>query len=270
MGVRHCLEQWKAKHLRRKARPPPSLHTAGANQLSPGPSNDGPSTAYDVPTYTNSPITSYTDIAAKELEPRGSKAHSSNGDAPTSSTAGDAAGDLELSKSLQDQKVTIGNLWNQAYQELRADNEKLVNEYEKILAKSLRTRNAFQTLLSASVLPGSVIAAPGLNASSTAKASDAADTDMVSVLAKVGTPQRNDQMRALLEDKIEEDKQAMWKLQLGEHTVVVRDQIDKVVKVVAFAKDFIAQAVASEPHATLAWAGICTLLPVSTDVVLGL
>jgi hypothetical protein len=52
------------------------------------------------------------------------------------------------------------------------------------------------------------------------------------------------------------------KLQAVE-TSFVRDQVDRVAKVVIAAKDFIASAVSAEPHAALAWAGVCVLLPVS-------
>lgn len=37
---------------------------------------------------------------------------------------------------------------------------------------------------------------------------------------------------------------------------------DQAVKVVVAAKEFVSSAVSSEPHAALAWAGVCIFLPV--------
>ena len=70
-------------------------------------------------------------------------------------------------------------------------------------------------------------------------------------------------MKALLNEKIRIDEEAVWKLRVGDNQILIRDQIGKVVKVVAAAKDFVGAALASDPHAALAWAGICTLLPVN-------
>ena len=70
-------------------------------------------------------------------------------------------------------------------------------------------------------------------------------------------------MKVLLDEKIKIDEEAVWKLRVGDSQIIIRDQLDKVVKVIAAAKDFVSTAIASEPHAALAWAGICTLLPVN-------
>ena len=70
-------------------------------------------------------------------------------------------------------------------------------------------------------------------------------------------------MKALLNEKIKIDEEAVWKLRVGDNQILIRDQIGKVVKVVAAAKDFVGAALASDPHAALAWTGICTLLPVN-------
>lgn len=37
---------------------------------------------------------------------------------------------------------------------------------------------------------------------------------------------------------------------------------DQAVKIVVAAKEFVSSAVSSEPHAALAWAGVCVFLPV--------
>ena len=125
-------------------------------------------------------------------------------------------------------------LWNRAYQELKARDEKLIIKYEACLAHYDKKR-----LASTTQEPNEMEAS--IKASSE------------------GSP--NVQMRALLQAKIEDDEAAVWALHVGGSDVVVRHLVDKAVKIIVFAKDFVSAAVASEPHAALAWTGVCILLP---------
>lgn len=70
-------------------------------------------------------------------------------------------------------------------------------------------------------------------------------------------------MAALVSKKLRDVEDSQWTLQLGDNSVVVREQVDRVAKVLIVTKDFISSAVSAEPHAALAWAGVCVLLPVS-------
>ena len=46
----------------------------------------------------------------------------------------------------------------------------------------------------------------------------------------------------------------------------VREQVDRIVKLVLVAKDFASAAASLDPiHAGLPWAGVCMLLPVSVS-----
>ena len=51
-------------------------------------------------------------------------------------------------------------------------------------------------------------------------------------------------MKALLNEKITIDEEAFWKLRVGGNQTIIRDQISKVVIVVAAAKDFVGAALA--------------------------
>lgn len=62
--------------------------------------------------------------------------------------------------------------------------------------------------------------------------------------------------------KIDEIDLAKWQIKAGSHSIILRDQFDKAVKAVIAMKEFISSAVSSEPHAALAWAGVCVFLPV--------
>ena len=125
-------------------------------------------------------------------------------------------------------------LWDRAYQELKARDEKLIIKYQACLAHYDKKRLASTT----------------------------PEPDEMEVNTKASSEERhNVQMRALLQAKIEDDEAAVWALHIGGSDRVVRDLVDKGVKIIVLAKDFVSAAVASEPHAALAWTGVCILLP---------
>ena len=68
-------------------------------------------------------------------------------------------------------------------------------------------------------------------------------------------------MLALVRKKVKAVDDARWKFQLGERTVELIPLVDGIVKAIIFAQDFVSSAVSAEPHAELAWAGVCMLLP---------
>lgn len=47
--------------------------------------------------------------------------------------------------------------------------------------------------------------------------------------------------------------------------IVLRDQVKRIVSAVIFAKDFIASAVSTDPHLSLAWAGVSLFLPLLSN-----
>ena len=120
------------------------------------------------------------------------------------------------------------DLWDRAYEVLCKDNDsrKLMNAYEKILLSELKNDHSFPA-----------------------------------VAEDIGTSTRERYMLALVEKKVKVVEDARWNFQLGERTIEVKTQIDRIVKAILFAKDFVSSAVSTEPHAALAWAGVCMLLP---------
>ena len=125
------------------------------------------------------------------------------------------------------------SLWNRAYQELKARDEKLIIKYEACLAYHNKKYSA------------SSIQEPN---------------EMEATIKASSEEPHNAQMRALLQAKIEDDEAAVRVLHIGGSDFVVRDLVDKALKIIVFAKDFVSAAVASEPHAALAWTGVCILL----------
>ena len=70
------------------------------------------------------------------------------------------------------------------------------------------------------------------------------------------------QMLKLMAKKIDVVEKARWYVNVGEETVEIKAQVDRIVKAVLYAKDFISNAASSDPHVALAWTGVCMLLPV--------
>lgn len=84
-------------------------------------------------------------------------------------------------------------------------------------------------------------------------------------LAPVGSLARQEQLSAVITRRLEDIEKDRMGFTMAGRRVVVQEQIDNFVRIVMFAKDFVSSAVNAEPHAALAWAGVCVLLPVSTE-----
>lgn len=124
------------------------------------------------------------------------------------------------------------NLWDQAYECLTKENPSLVAHYEQIL--SLEEAGGMKDCLDLQGPPG-----------------------------KVGNTHTHTRWTDLASKKLASLDQSRLTLGLGSKTAVLRDGVDKVLTIVITATDFVSSTVAAEPHAALAWAGVCLLLPVS-------
>lgn len=76
-----------------------------------------------------------------------------------------------------------------------------------------------------------------------------------------GSRVRSEQVSILIDKKLKDIEGESCKLQLGNQAVEVKAQVDKVVKTVIWAKDFVSTAVSADPHSALAWSGVSLLLP---------
>lgn len=125
----------------------------------------------------------------------------------------------------------IRELWNVAYEKLREEEGALVAEYE-------------------ARLQGSVVAGLG-----------------GALKLKSNTRER---MWAILQSKMDEVNKNTTKFNIGSTEVRVRDIAQQVLNVVGAANSYISQAVSANPSASIAWAGVSFLLPVSDDASLAL
>ena len=88
-----------------------------------------------------------------------------------------------------------------------------------------------------------------------------ASSSSVGVLG-LGKCERAQVMKMLLEKKIEELESGQWKIGFQSNQFAVKDLIEPVVGVIDWAKEYIGKAAQASPYSSVAWAGVCLLLPV--------
>jgi len=126
-----------------------------------------------------------------------------------------------------DPKAPSGDFWDRAYQLLREDQSQKssLKKYEHILALEFGGQHQSPT------------ASGGLTSSDKEK--------LLGMVAK----------------KLERMEDEPWRIKVGDTSIELRPQFNRFVNAVIAVKDFVSAAVSSEPHATLAWAGVCIVLP---------
>ena len=119
------------------------------------------------------------------------------------------------------------DLWDRAHKLLREDKSKrkLLVAYEKILLSELN------------------------------------ESALLATFVDWGGRDRQNQVSTLISKKLKVLDDSQWRFRLGEQTVEVKAQVEKVVKTVIWAQGFVSSAVSADPHAALAWAGVSLLLP---------
>jgi hypothetical protein len=125
------------------------------------------------------------------------------------------------------QSFQLGALWDEAYEQLREEDEQLVIAFEK----DLLTQGKEQ---------------PG-------------DHDHHAVL----DDSHETRLQNLVERRLADIQETRLQFTVGGRDIVVKDQARRIIHAILAVKDFISSAVSSEPHAALAWAGILVLLNVS-------
>lgn len=140
---------------------------------------------------------------------------------------------LEKDQALAE-KTKPRDLWEDAYERLGRDKPGFVAQYEKILAlEGCEEEKSSQT---------------------TQNIHDQASQPRI-------THSRT-RLTTLAKKKLASLDESRLAIKLGSKTLQFKDGVDPVVKVLIAAKDLISGAVTSEPHAALAWTGVCILLPV--------
>ncbi|KAK1763946.1 hypothetical protein QBC33DRAFT_518125 [Phialemonium atrogriseum] len=63
----------------------------------------------------------------------------------------------------------------------------------------------------------------------------------------------------------DERHRKIWKFKFMDHQFMVKDFVAPVISIVAMAKDYVGEAVEPSPAASIAWTGVCLLLPPSVN-----
>ena len=73
------------------------------------------------------------------------------------------------------------------------------------------------------------------------------------------------QIQELAKKRLEELPEAHLSFSIGGKNIVVQSVVRKAIKVITMFKSAVNNAVSTEPHAALAWAGVMMILPVSVS-----
>ncbi|KAI9762073.1 MAG: hypothetical protein M1840_001482 [Geoglossum simile] len=125
----------------------------------------------------------------------------------------------------QEKAKSSKSLWDRAYDDLRTEKRELVEDFEAILMSE-------------------------------------PEIELTTSLDDVDTSEREKLMSALVDKKLEVMSKRQWRVRMFGKPVQIREQVDRIAKVVLIAKDFIPSAATMGPlHAGLPWAGVCMLVP---------
>lgn len=85
----------------------------------------------------------------------------------------------------------------------------------------------------------------------------------MTIVNNVEGAERQKRLQNIVEQKLQALQRSHLKFTVSGVEVDVREQVRKVVHAILCAKDFIGVAISAEPHASLAWAGVLIILPVT-------
>lgn len=123
--------------------------------------------------------------------------------------------------------VPIRELWSLAYERLKIEDSTLVEDYERKLQGNAST---------ALILP-------------------------LGVKENV-----REQMDVILRKKMDEVTQDAWKLKFGGAEIHMRDLLPPILAIISHANDYITTSLNTNMYASIAWAGVSLLLPVSISI----
>lgn len=142
-----------------------------------------------------------------------------------------AKSELPLIHATPPQSFQLRDLWIEAYEQLRED-EQLIVAYEKSLLIQGKAQSGGQ------------------------QTGDVFDKG------------HETQLQHLIERRLADIQETRLQITVGGRDVVVKDQARRIIHTVLSFKDAISSAVSSEPHAALAWGGILMLLNVGLPSML--
>lgn len=134
---------------------------------------------------------------------------------------------IAASASVSEAPAPKSSLWEQAYEKLKADRPSLMTDYEKLLSKHL--------------------------------SEDLEMTDN----GEASVDQQK--MRHISQQGLDRLSNSRLKYTIAGAEFVVVDQVAQVSKALIKFKDYISEAMKASPQASMAWAGVCVVLPLFTN-----
>lgn len=159
---------------------------------------------------------------------------------------------------------TLPSLWDRAYEALRIKDFELVEKYEKLLSRELQDTGAshiraYVTAADPRVATGSQSNEPSSKPDQASKNLDETENQINQDLQA-----RRVQLDKIAKDGLQRMDEGKTKYHIAGQEYVVQDQIAQTAALVLWAKVWIGKAIKVSPEASMAFAGVCMILPVLT------
>ncbi|KAI0862797.1 hypothetical protein F4860DRAFT_97630 [Xylaria cubensis] len=142
--------------------------------------------------------------------------------------------------SKHEYSLVIQSLWDRAYDALRENDPKLVEDYEELLS-------TYAQKISASSDESTEVMPPG------------------DVSCSVDRQFQKAQLKTIITAGLQRAEEKKTKYIIAGHEFNLTNRIDQAAKLVLWAKDWIGEAVKQSPDASIVWAGVCIILPLLTN-----
>ncbi|KAF6834847.1 vegetative incompatibility protein het-e-1, partial [Colletotrichum plurivorum] len=219
-------------------------HRTQGNPSAPAPTlhEEFSSSVADVSQSSPSIVERTTRLGSGPLRPAGSPPSPM----PNPSPSGPAPHNSPLSQTTPSQSEHAPSLWNRAYEALRDENAQLVAQYEELLSKELEDH-----------------ASNSVRQQDTAQQNE--DPDRAENRIEDNPGERQAQLKTITDRGLRRADERQTRYTLFGHEYVVKDQVAQASQLVQTLKALVAEAVKASPEASLAWAGVCVLLPLLTN-----
>ncbi|KAH7308372.1 hypothetical protein B0I35DRAFT_482952 [Stachybotrys elegans] len=140
----------------------------------------------------------------------------------------------------------VPSLWNRAYEALRDEDPQLVDRYEKLLSRELEEH------------PNSIVAPQNMQPRGD-------DLDYTKNRMDYNCDKRQSQLKTITDRGLHRADEKQIKYTLFGHGFVLKEQVAQAAQFIQAMKNLVDEAIKVSPEASLAWAGVCVLLPLLTN-----
>jgi ankyrin repeat protein len=158
----------------------------------------------------------------------------------------------------------LPSLWDRAYEALKIKDFELVEKYEKLLSRELQDTGA--SLIRAYVTAADPRVATGSQSNEPSSKPDQASKNLDETENQIDQDlqARRVQLDKIAKDGLQRMDEGKTKYHIAGQEYVVQDQIAQTAALVLWAKEWIGKAIKVSPEASMAFAGVCMILPVLT------